>query len=146
MCSRRLSAASLRSTIFTRVAPDEPNLDEPGKPMIVWVEHEDGSRSPIESAQTKRDNYIDLATACGSEEAVTPEACEAAGLDWREWCYFVLEMHDEQAFMDEHMLAYETNYEAMHGVPAPGMAKLRARMRKDRLGLSHLDEPEPADD
>jgi hypothetical protein len=54
-------------------------------------------------------------------------------------------MIDEQRWTDEHMASYETNYEAMHGVPAPGMAELRARMRKDKYGLRHLD-PEPPDE
>jgi hypothetical protein len=38
------------------------------------------------------------------------------------------------------MASYETRHEAMYGVPGPGMAELRARMRKDRFGLTHLDE------
>src|SRR6266508_6035064 len=113
--------------------PDEPDLDRPGKPTTILV---DGI--PIEQEQTVRGNLQDLATACGSEENVTREACEAAGLDWRDWGYFVLEMAEDQRWTDEHMLAYETNYEATHGVPAPGMAELHARMRKDRLGLRHL--------
>ncbi len=106
----------------------EPDLDRPGL-----------------YGQTVRHNLQDLATACGSEEDVTREACEAAGLDWRDWSYFVLEMIDHDRWTDAHMASYEANYEAKHGVPAPGMAELRARMRKDRLGLRHLD-PDPADE
>ena len=70
---------------------------------------------------------------------------EEAGFDWRTWNYFVLEQVEHQRWTDEHMASYEANYEAMYGEPAPGMAELRARMRKDRFGLTHLD-PEPADD
>jgi hypothetical protein len=108
----------------------EPDLDRPGL-----------------HGQTVRHNLQDLATACGSEENVTREACEAAGLDWRDWSYFVVEMIEHDRWTDAHMLSYETNYEATaaHGVPAPGMSELRERMRKDKLGLTHLD-PDPAAD
>lgn len=123
---------------------DEPDLDAPGQPQIATVQHDDGTTSPFEIEQTKRANYQYLATACGDVENVTREACEAAGLDWREWGYFVVEMVEHERWTDEHMLAYETNYEAMHGEPVPGMAELRARMRKDKLGLTYLD-PEPAE-
>jgi hypothetical protein len=119
---------------------DEPDLDRPGKPLIAKVEHDDGTWSPLEIEQTVRNNLQDLATICGDCENVTREACEQAGLDWRDWSYFVVEMIDEQRWTDKHMASYEANYEAMHGVPAPGVKELRARMRKDRLGLTHLDE------
>src|SRR4029450_10388857 len=98
---------------------DGPNLDLPGKPMIILV---DGA--PVEVEQTKRQNYQDLATACGACENVTEEASKAAGLDWREWSYFVLDLLEDQQFTEEHMLAYETNYEAIHGAPPPGVAEL----------------------
>jgi hypothetical protein len=57
-------------------------------------------------------------------------------------------MIEHERWTAEHMLAYETNYEAIHGEPVPGMAELRARMRKDKFGLTHLDpaEDEPTDD
>ena len=38
------------------------------------------------------------------------------------------------------MSSYEANYEAMNDVSAPGMAELRTRVRKDRFGLTNLDE------
>ena len=113
---------------------NEPDLDRPGWPGIILV---DGV--PVEDEKSVRQNLQDLATACGSEENVTREACEAAGLDWRDWNYFVLEMIEHDRWTEEHMVAYETNYEAIHGEPPPGMRELRERMRKDRLGLSHLD-------
>lgn len=118
---------------------NEPDLDRPGKPRIIVV---DGT--PIAEEQTVRDNLIELASACGTEENVTPEACAAEGLDWRDWGYFVVEMIEDRRYTDEHMASYEANYEAKHGKPPPGIAELRARMRKDRLGLTHLD-PDPAD-
>lgn len=96
--------------------------------------------SPLEIEQTVRQNLQDLATAYGDCENVTREACEQAGLDWRDWGYFIVEMIEHQRWTDEHMLSYETNYEAVHGEPAPGMAELRTRIRKDRFGLTHLDE------
>jgi hypothetical protein len=49
-------------------------------------------------------------------------------------------MIEHQRWTDEHMASFVANHEAVHGVPAPGMAELRARMHKDRLGLTHLDE------
>jgi hypothetical protein len=55
---------------------DEPNLDRPGRPLIILV---DGT--PHEVEQTVRQNLADLATACGDCENVTREACERAGLD-----------------------------------------------------------------
>lgn len=119
---------------------DEPDLDRPGRPLIARLQHEDGSYSPFEIAQTVRQNLQELATVCGDCEHVTREACERAGLDWRDWGYFVLEMLEHQQLMEDHMLAFETRHEAEHGVPAPGMAELRARLRKDRFGLTHLIE------
>jgi hypothetical protein len=62
----------------------EPDLDRPGKPTIYLL-----GGQPIEMEQTVRNNLQDLATNCGGEEKVTQQACEAAGLDWRDWCYFV---------------------------------------------------------
>jgi hypothetical protein len=121
----------------------EPDLDRPGKPLIARVQHDDGTWSPLEIEQTVRQNLQDLATACGDCEDVTREACEQAGLDWRDWGYFVVEMIEHDRWTREHMLAYETNYEAMHGEPAPGMAELRARMHKDKLGLTQLDPDRP---
>lgn len=122
---------------------DEPDLDEPGRPLIARLQHEDGSWSPLEIDQTKRNNYQDLATACGGCENVTREACEAAGLDWREWGYFVVEMLEHQKETEEWKLAYETYYEAMHGEKLRGLPP----MRKDRLGLLHLkEELGPAND
>jgi hypothetical protein len=119
---------------------DEPDLDRPGWPTMILIDGE-----PRELEQTVRQNLQNLATACGSEENVTPEACEKAGLEWRDWSYFVVEMLQHQRWTAEHMASYEANYEAVHGEPPPGIAELRARMRKDNLGLRHLD-PEPADD
>jgi hypothetical protein len=101
----------------------EPDLDRPGL-----------------YGQTVRHNLQDLATSCGSEEDVTREACEEAGLDWRDWSYFVVETIEHDRWTDEHMASYEANYEAKHGNPAPGMAELRAHLRKDKLGLTHLVE------
>jgi hypothetical protein len=54
-------------------------------------------------------------------------------------------MTDTQQWTADHVLAYETNYEAWHGEPPPIIAELKARMRKDKLGLRH-SASEPADD
>jgi hypothetical protein len=124
---------------------DEPDLDQPGKPLTAWAVQDDGTKVPFEIPQTLRNNLQDIGTRYGDCEKVTRQVVEEAGFDWRTWKYFVLEQVEHQRWTDEHMASYEANYEAMYGEPAPGMAELRARMRKDRFGLTHLD-PEPADD
>jgi hypothetical protein len=106
----------------------EPDLDRPGNPLL------DGTE------QTVYDNIMELANAAGKEENVTREICESVGIDWRDWKYWIVDLHEDWRLTDERMLSYEANYEATHGVPAPGMAELRARMRKDSLGLTHLDD------
>jgi hypothetical protein len=121
--------------------PNEPDLDRPGQPHV--GSHGDGSTFEIE--QTVRDNCAELASLAGEVEDVTQEMCVTVGIDWRDWSYYVVEMIQHDRWTDEHMLAYETHHEATYGVPAPGMAELRARMRKDRLGLTHLD-PDHVDD
>ncbi|MDQ3996525.1 MAG: hypothetical protein M3303_05855 [Gemmatimonadota bacterium] len=76
---------------------DEPDLDAPGEAL----DREDQGRRritrdyPIE--QTKRANYQDLCTIMGGEDKVTRKAVEAAGLDWREWGYFVVEITSTSA-------------------------------------------------
>jgi hypothetical protein len=119
---------------------DKPDLDRPGRPMTILIDDR-----PTDVEQTVRQNLQNLITAGGSEENVTPEALEAVGIDPRDWAYFVVEMIDTQRWTADHVLAYETNYEAWHGEPPPVIAELKARMRKDKLGLRHSDS-EPADD
>jgi hypothetical protein len=120
---------------------DEPDLDRPGQPHIGTR----GDVTPFEIDQTVRENCAELAGLAGEVENVTQELCARVGIDWRDWGYYVLELVEDDRWTDEHMLTYETRHEAAYGTPAPGMAELRARMHKDRLGLTHLD-PDPADD
>ena len=49
----------------------EPDLDRPGKPLIAKVQHEDGTWSPLEIGQTKRDNCAAAAAEAGGLDNVT---------------------------------------------------------------------------
>ena len=110
---------------------DEPDLDAPGQPLIAKL---DGADYPIE--QTKRDNYVGLCTAMGGADKVTPESIAAAGLDQREWSYFVVDMLEHDRDLWEHMTSDVARIEANTGekVDLP-------KLEKDRLGLLHLKDP-----
>jgi len=99
----------------------EPDLNRPGNPR--------GTEE-----QTVWDNCMELADAVeargGKVEDVNRERCESAGIDWRDWGYFMVAIAEEERWTDLQMLEYETNYENTYGVPAPGFAELRARMKR----------------
>ena len=94
----------------------------------------DGKPFPI--PQTKRNNYQDLCTIMGGEENVTREAVEVYRLNWREWTEFVLEMHDHQRDMREHVASGVAKKEAATGekVELPNLVR-------NRLGLLQLADP-----
>ena len=72
----------------------------------------------------------------GGEENVTREAVEAAGLDWREWNYFVLEMLEDQRDMQEHIASEVARIEA-----ATGEKVNLPKLVKNRHGLLYLADP-----
>jgi hypothetical protein len=76
----------------------------------------------------------------GGEDKVTRKAVEAAGLDWREWGYFVVEMHEHQRDTLEHMTSEVARIESATGEKdrAP-----EAREEPPRSGSASFDVPRP---
>jgi hypothetical protein len=72
----------------------------------------------------------------GGEDKVTRKAVEAAGLDWREWGYFVVEMHEHQRDTLEHMTSEVARIES-----ATGEKIELPKLEKNRLGLLYLKDP-----
>jgi len=123
------------------MALPEPDLDEPGQPLQGWIQHDDGTRTPYPFPQTKRNNFQDVCTVMGGEENVTRKAVEAAGLDWREWGYFVVEMLEAQADLREHIASGAARIES-----ATGRNVELPKMVKTKHGLLRLaEEPETAE-
>jgi len=118
----------------------EPDLDAEGKPLMGKIEAAPGVWRDYPLAQTKRDNYIDFCVTMGGEDKVTREAVEAAGLDWREWGYFVVSMLEHQRDTQEHVISEVARLEA-----ATGKKIELPKLIKNRLGLLRLkDQPEGA--
>jgi hypothetical protein len=66
----------------------------------------------------------------GRRGKVIRKAVEAAGLDWREWGYFVVEMHEHQRDTLEHMTSEVARIES-----ATGEKIELPKLEKNRLGL-----------
>jgi hypothetical protein len=115
---------------------DEPDLDAPGKPLIAQLKRDGGTLVPFEIEQTKRNNYQELCTVMGGADKVTRNAVEAAGLDWREWGYFVVEMLEDQRDTQEHITSEVARIESATGEKIELPETVR-----DRLGLLHLKNP-----
>jgi hypothetical protein len=105
---------------------DEPNLDEPGAPDI----EDHGGDVFHEHPQTKRDNCVRLAELAGGEEHVTREMVEAHPvLTWRDYCYWILELVEEQK-RDDFTWDMIQRYVGPLDLP---------ESRLDRLGLRHVE-------
>jgi hypothetical protein len=82
-----------------------------------------------ETARTKADNFIDLASAFkGGVAAVPREVVEKAGYSWRDWNYWIRGLLDHQQRTEGYLVAYGAMQESFERPPTV----------RDRAGLIHL--------
>ena len=115
--------------------PDEPNLDEPGKPEIAWIEHEDGTRSPFEIPRSKFENCQNLMGEI-RDRLPTDEELARWQLTRREYEHFIMDIHDSESDTLDAMAALEARIEQNTGEKVK-----RPELEKDRLGFRRLKHP-----
>jgi hypothetical protein len=111
----------------------EPNLDEPGIPLLARNERGD---VVAEIPLTIRQNLADLVTQRGGLDHITDEDLATLGYTRRHLVCFILDLHDEQQDTQEHIASEVAHIEAMTGetVRMPELVK-------DRYDLLHLKNP-----
>lgn len=106
---------------------NEPDLNEPGKPMIILVDGE-----PHELEQTKFQNCQDLMTQI-RDRFPTEDELAQWDLTKREYEEFILQLHDHERFtqgeITREVAAIERNTGETVRLP---------ELQKDRLGLRRL--------
>jgi hypothetical protein len=124
--------SDIRTTSENPPGVNEPDLTEPGKPMIILV---DGG--PYELEQTKFDNCQDLMGEI-KDEIPTDEDLARWNLTLQEYAHFVMDLHDHEADRLDIMAADIARIEQVTGkkVELPETVK-------DRLGFRRLKDPPP---